>query len=174
MPELTRDAVFEALRQRRHYGTTGTRIFIDLHATFEQRGHAASPRTRSFGARMKLPLKRPRARRRMGDIIRPGQVPMRLAAEVIGTAPIERVEVLHGTRVVADACGPTPPPISAARVRVLWQGAEYRGRGRETMWQGKLTRHRQPHRAVRAGQLPQSRAQGRGGRAGHARWPGAR
>ena len=25
------------------------------------------------------------------------------------------------------------------RVRVLWQGAEYRGRGRETTWQGKLT-----------------------------------
>ena len=27
MPELTRDALFEALRQRRHYGTTGARIF---------------------------------------------------------------------------------------------------------------------------------------------------
>ena len=25
------------------------------------------------------------------------------------------------------------------RVRVLWQGAEYRGRGRETLWEGKLT-----------------------------------
>src|SRR5262249_39312101 len=25
------------------------------------------------------------------------------------------------------------------RVRILWQGAEYRGRGRETLWQGKLT-----------------------------------
>jgi hypothetical protein len=25
------------------------------------------------------------------------------------------------------------------RARVLWQGAEYRGRGRETMWRGKLT-----------------------------------
>jgi hypothetical protein len=24
-------------------------------------------------------------------------------------------------------------------VRVLWQGAEYRGRGRETLWEGKLT-----------------------------------
>jgi len=24
-------------------------------------------------------------------------------------------------------------------VRVLWQGAEYRGRGRETLWNGKLT-----------------------------------
>ena len=34
-------------------------------------------------------------------------------------------------------------PFAAAdlgrRVRILWQGAEYRGRGRETMWQGKLT-----------------------------------
>jgi hypothetical protein len=33
-------------------------------------------------------------------------------------------------------------PFAAAdlgrRVRVLWQGAEYRGRGRETLWQGKL------------------------------------
>ena len=36
MPELTRDAVFEALRCRRHYGTTGTRIFIDLRGTFER------------------------------------------------------------------------------------------------------------------------------------------
>jgi hypothetical protein len=74
----------------------------------------------------------------MGDIIRPGKVPMRLAAEVIGTAPIDRVDVLHGTRVAQ-----TVRPFSAAdlgrRVRVLWQGAEYRGRGRETVWQGKLT-----------------------------------
>ena len=57
---------------------------------------------------------------------------------MIGTAPIERVDVLHGTRVVQ-----TVRPYAAAdlgrRVRVLWQGAEYRGRGRETDWQGKLT-----------------------------------
>src|SRR5262245_22936460 len=63
---------------------------------------------------------------------------MQLAAEVIGTAPIDRVDVLHGTRVAQ-----TVRPFAAAdlgrRVRVLWQGAEYRGRGRETVWQGKLT-----------------------------------
>jgi hypothetical protein len=74
----------------------------------------------------------------MGDIVRPGNIAMRLAAEVIGTAPIERVDVLHGTRVAQ-----TVRPYSAAdlgrRVRVLWQGAEYRGRGRETLWQGGLT-----------------------------------
>jgi hypothetical protein len=74
----------------------------------------------------------------MGDIIRPGAVPMRLAAEVIGTAPVERVDVLHGARVV-QTVRPYADGDLGARVRVLWQGAEYRGRGRETNWQGKLT-----------------------------------
>jgi len=132
MPELTRDALFEALRRRRHYGTTGTRLFLDLRATFEQpvTGFSEDPqlaRGKEFAVREAV----------MGDIIRPGSVPMRLAAEVIGTAPIERVDVLHGTRVAQ-----TVRPFTAADlgrcVRVLWQGAEYRGRGRETVWQGKL------------------------------------
>jgi hypothetical protein len=74
----------------------------------------------------------------MGDIIRPGSVPMRLAAEVIGTAPIERVDVLHGTSV-ARTVRPYGASDLGRRVRVMWQGAEYRGRGRETLWQGKLT-----------------------------------
>jgi len=133
MPELNRDALFEALRRRRHYGTTGTRLFLDLRATFEQpvTGFSEDPqlaRAKEFPAREAS----------MGDIIRPGSVPMRLAVEVIGTAPIERLDVLHGVNVVQTA-----RPFAAAdlgrRVRVTWQGAEYRGRGRETMWQGKLT-----------------------------------
>src|SRR5205814_8467361 len=36
MPELTRDALFDALRRRRHYGTTGTRLFLALSATFDE------------------------------------------------------------------------------------------------------------------------------------------
>jgi hypothetical protein len=133
MPELTRDALFEALRQRRHYGTTGTRLFLDLRGDFAQpvTGFAEDPQlgpAREFSVR----------EAHMGDIIRPGSVPMRLTAEVIGTAPIDRVDVLHGTRVAQ-----TVRPFAAAdlgrRVRVLWQGAEYRGRGRETIWQGKLS-----------------------------------
>jgi hypothetical protein len=35
MPELTRDALFAALRQRRHYGTTGTRLRIELAGRFD-------------------------------------------------------------------------------------------------------------------------------------------
>ena len=133
MPELTRDALFEALRRRRHYGTTGMRLFLDMHGAF------AEPVT-TFAEDPHLVRGKELSVREahMGDIIRPGNVPMRLAVEVIGTAPIDRIEVLHGTRVAQ-----TVRPFAAAdlgrRVRVLWQGAEYRGRGRETMWQGKLT-----------------------------------
>ena len=132
MPELTRDALFEALRQRRHYGTTGARIFVDLHAAFEQpaTGFSEDPQ---LGRASEFAVQRAS----MGDIIRPGRMPMHLAAEVIGTAPIERVDVLHGTSV-AKTVRPYGASDLGRRLRVLWQGAEYRGRGRETLWQGKL------------------------------------
>jgi hypothetical protein len=132
MPELTRDALFEALRHRRHYGTTGVRLYLDLRASFGRPviGFSEDPQfgpAREFATREAL----------MGDIIRPGGVPMRLAAEVIGTAPIERVDVMHGTSV-AQTIRPYVAADLGRRVRVLWQGAEYRGRGRETLWEGKL------------------------------------
>jgi len=133
MPELTRDSLFEALRHRKHYGTTGARIFLDLNGSFDHivTGFSDDPQ---LGPVKEFPVRKAM----MGDIIRPASTPMRLAAEIKGTAPIERVDVLHGTRIAQ-----TVRPYSAAdlggRVRVLWQGAEYRGRGRETMWHGKLT-----------------------------------
>jgi hypothetical protein len=133
MPELTRDALFTALRQRRHYGTTGTRLYLSLAGTFD------TDVTR-FADDPQLGPTQERATRDafMGDIIRPGAAPMRLTAEVIGTAPVERVDVLHGARVM-QTVRPYAEADLGRRVRVLWQGAEYRGRGRETNWQGKLT-----------------------------------
>jgi hypothetical protein len=133
MPELTRDALFTALRQRKHYGTTGTRIFIELKGAFDREvtGFLDDP---ALGPTKELLVREAG----MGDIIRPQGVPMKLSAEVIGTAPVERVDVLLGTEVVHSV-----RPFSGAdlgrRVRVLWQGAEYRGRGRETIWKGTLT-----------------------------------
>jgi hypothetical protein len=133
MPELTRDALFEALRRRCHYGTTGTRMFIDLESAFAEPVTAFTDDPQLGGAE-ELPVRTAH----MGDIIRPGAVPMRLHAEVIGTAPIERVDVLYGIRV-AHSVRPFAAADLGRRVRVLWQGAEYRGRGRETLWQGTLT-----------------------------------
>jgi Protein of unknown function (DUF3604) len=133
MPELTRDAVFEALRRRRHYGTTGTRLFIDLEGAFAEpvTAFAEDPQ---LGPAEELAVHAAH----MGDIIRPGAVRMQLRAEVIGTAPIERVDVLYGTRI-AHSVRPFAATDLGRRVRLLWQGAEYRGRGRETVWQGTLT-----------------------------------
>jgi hypothetical protein len=132
MPELTRGALFEALRKRRHYGTTGKRLFLELHATFERdvTGFSEDPK---LGPAEEFPVREAL----MGDIIRPKSVPMKLAIEVIGTAPLERVDVFHGTELVQSA-RPFASTDLGRRVRILWQGAEYRGRGRETVWQGKL------------------------------------
>src|SRR5256886_13897717 len=133
MPELTRDALFEALRRRRHYGTTGTRLFLDLRATFGQpvTGFSEDPQLAS-GTGLEV------REAAMGGVLRPGSVPMRLTAEVIRTAAVQRLDVLHGAKIVQTA-----RPFTAAdlgrRVRLTWQGAEHRGRGRETMRQGKLT-----------------------------------
>jgi hypothetical protein len=132
MPELTRDALFEALRKRWHYGTTGTRLFLDVRGAFDAdvTGFSEDPQlgpAQEFAVREAM----------MGDIIRSRGVPMRLSVEVIGTAPVERVDVLHGVQVVQSA-RPFAASDLGRRVRILWQGAEYRGRGRETIWQGKL------------------------------------
>jgi hypothetical protein len=137
MPELTRDALFEALRRRHHYGTTGTRLFLDLRASFAEpvASFAEDPQL-DAGAQKSIVREAV-----MGDIIRPGTVAMELAAEVIGTAPIERMDVFHGTQVV-QTVRPYGSSEAGRRVRVLWQGAEYRGRGRETHWQGKLALER--------------------------------
>jgi hypothetical protein len=132
MPELTREALFAALRSRRHYGTTGARIFLDLHGNFEEPVTVFSEDPQ-LGPAQERKLRAAQ----MGDIVRPGSAVMNLTAEVHGTASIDRVDVFHGTHI-----SQTLRPYAAAdlgrRVRVLWQGAEYRGRGRETVWQGKL------------------------------------
>lgn len=122
MPELTRDALFEALRCRHHYGTTGVRIYLDVRGQFE------SP------VEVEAGISTPSAM--MGDIVRPRGQPMRLEVSTVGTAPIQQVDVFHGARLVqtfrAGQVG------TRRRLAIRWEGAEYRGRGRETYWNGEL------------------------------------
>jgi Protein of unknown function (DUF3604) len=132
MPELTRDALFTALRGRRHYGTTGARIFLDLQGSFGE-----DVAVLSDDPQLGPVQERKRRAVQMGDIVRPGHATMRLTAEVLGTAPIDQVDVFHGTQI-AETLRPYAATDLGRRVRVLWQGAEYRGRGRETVWQGRL------------------------------------
>ncbi|MBN8890891.1 MAG: hypothetical protein ABS99_02715 [Acetobacteraceae bacterium SCN 69-10] len=131
MPELSRPALFAALRARHHYGTTGTRLFLSAE------GHFAAP-VALFDDDPALgpATARPATRAQMGDIVRPGGQAMRLDVEVVGSAPIERIDIFHGPTLVHRER--PEPEATSRRIRVLWQGAEYRGRGREVPWLGAL------------------------------------
>lgn len=73
----------------------------------------------------------------MGDIAQTEARDVRVTAAVQAHAPIERIDVL-----VRDRLARTFRPYSrndlGERIRVVWEGAEYRGRGRQTRWQGRL------------------------------------
>jgi hypothetical protein len=129
---LDRDAIFESMRRRRHYATTGNRAYLGVAAqaasgaeVFE-RDPAAGP------ARSK-----PSRRLLMGDIARVADPHVDLDIEVIGSAPIERVDIYDGLDLIETA-RPYGPEELGARIRLVYQGAEYRGRARTTVWDGLL------------------------------------
>ena len=131
MPELSRDAVFAALRKRQHYGTTGTRLYLSVNATFD-RAVACYDDDPALSAA----ASRQAREATMGAIVAAGDAAMSLSIHTIGSAPLDRIDIFHGKELVHTA-----RPYSAGdlgrRVRVMWSGAEYRGRGREVPWMGK-------------------------------------
>jgi hypothetical protein len=133
MPELTRAAVIDCLRRRHHYGTTGNRMVLDVHARFDcpaelfDEDPALGP-TSSRLVREAI----------MGDILRCADRELTLAVRVLGSAPIERIELRRG-REVLETFRPYSVPADSRRLRVIWEGAEYRGRGRQTVWDGSAT-----------------------------------
>jgi hypothetical protein len=131
MAGLTRDDLFAAVRARRHYATTGARLDLTQHVRFPApaRRFAADPR---LGPCPDEPV----TVATMGDIVATGSGEVTVDFSVSAAAPIERVEVMVGQRLHA-----TLRPYTAAgrRIRLLWQGARYRGRGRAVRWDGSLS-----------------------------------
>jgi hypothetical protein len=73
----------------------------------------------------------------MGDIARIDEAHVDLTVEVVGSAPIERVDVFDGVSLM-ETVRPYGPEDLGARIRLVYQGAEYRGRARTTVWDGRL------------------------------------
>lgn len=127
-----RDAIFEAQRRRHHYGTTGCRMFMDVGVklpgpgTLYERNPDAMPDTSTHRVIQAM----------MGDIIRTDARTVEFAGEIIAHAGIERIEIRNGTQVV-KTIRPYNEGDLGNRIRVLWSGAEYRGRGRNTNWSGR-------------------------------------
>ncbi len=132
-PRLDRDAIFACMRRRHHYATTGNRMLLDVRvrsrsqATLFHRDpamfeNAATERAHEL---------------RMGDIAQLRDDEVDLDILLIGSAPIERVEIMDGDEVV-EIVRPYGPEDLGARVRMVYEGAEYRGRARTTTWDGGL------------------------------------
>ncbi len=111
-PALTREALFDSLRRRHHYATTGTRLHLAVTATTPH-GDSAT----------------------MGDLVATPAREARLTVDALCPAPIERVDLLNGSDLL-ETVKPFPPAPGSRRIRVLWEGADRRGRGRETTWDG--------------------------------------
>ena len=72
----------------------------------------------------------------MGDIAKVSGDTATVSVEAITQAPIERIEVRNGMDVVHTLRGFEKSDLGA-RFRVIWSGAEYRGRGRQSEWRGR-------------------------------------
>jgi hypothetical protein len=71
----------------------------------------------------------------MGHIVRTTAREVTFAVEAIGATPVERIDVFNGTEMIATFRSFAEADLGR-RVRVIWEGAEYRGRGRQTFWDG--------------------------------------
>ena len=130
-PSFSREGFLEALRRRHHYGTTGCRMILDCEACFD------NPATLFDDDPLLGPSdSKATTTAIMGDILRSddGAVTFKMTAKV--AAPIERIELRNGLESL-ETYRPYPPDPASRRIRVIWEGSEYRGRGRETIWDGR-------------------------------------
>ncbi len=109
-PSLDRKSLFEALRSRHCYGTSGPRILLDFTAD----GHE------------------------MGDAFQAGPC-VTFRAHVAGLAPIEALSLLQGPHPIHTERPAEFGHIEESRrLRIWWQGARIRGRARKAKWDGTV------------------------------------
>lgn len=107
---LTRESIFNALKHRRCYGTTGPRIYLDFTAN-----------GKPMGSQLKT------------------NEPVELFAKVISIAPIESLSLFKGHEIIKQAVPKEFEQVKRSRrIRVSWGGARIRGRARKARWDGQI------------------------------------
>ncbi|MBT5876490.1 MAG: DUF3604 domain-containing protein [Candidatus Latescibacteria bacterium] len=113
--ELTRESVMSALQARHCYATTGNRSLVDVRLKSSDGVIAA-----------------------MGDVLGSNGSALKLHIDVTGTGPVERVDVMNGIRHLKTLRPYTDQELGQ-RLKIIWAGAEVRGRDRAVTWDGDLT-----------------------------------
>ena len=148
MPDLTRDSLFDCIRKRRHYATTGGhggRMMIDVKARFDAPATlyhddpALDYPTPPEGAESNTAM--------MGDIVHLPEGGVELDVRITAAAAIERVDIFNGRELI-ETVRPYAKDDLGGRIRVHWEGAEYRGRFRQVVWDGAA--HLSDNEIVRA------------------------
>jgi hypothetical protein len=112
--DLSRESIMEALTARRFYATTGNRCLVTAELA------TADGRTTQ-----------------MGEVIAIGSAAPHMRVRVVGTAPVESVQIRNGVDVIATV-RPYDQRDLGNRLKVVWSGAEVRGRDRQVRWDGEL------------------------------------
>jgi Protein of unknown function (DUF3604) len=132
---LTRAAIAESFRRRHHYATTGNRMLLDVRARFgtpaERVAEGGLARQPDVAGETRPGL----LSAMMGDIFRFDGDEVDFVVEALGSAPVERIDIRNGRETI-ETYRPYGNDDLGRRIRVLWEGAEYRGRGRQTIWDG--------------------------------------
>jgi len=131
--ELTRDGLFESLRRRHHYATTGCRAHLDVRVRFDAPAELFGDDPAMGGQGVDRV-----SSARMGDILRSAADSVTLDIDVAAQAPIERIEIRNRMQVL-ETWRPYAEADLGRRVRIIWEGSEYRGRGRQSVWDGTAT-----------------------------------
>jgi len=129
-PAFTRAGIMQGLRQRHHYGTTGNRVILDTRVCFSNPAElfADDPRLGDVSST-------PSHSAIMGDILRTADDKVTFSIDVSSAAGIERIDIRNGLETL-EVYRPYSEADLGRRIRVIWEGSEYRGRGRETIWDG--------------------------------------
>jgi hypothetical protein len=131
--DLTRAGLIDALRRRHHYGTTGCRMVLDVRAEFDSKAELFDDDP-NLGPASSSSV----SQAMMGDILRCGDAEVSVDIDIATSSPVERVDIRNGLETL-ETYRPFDDAALGRRIRVIWEGSEYRGRGRQTIWDGTAT-----------------------------------
>ena len=128
------------MRRRHHYATTGARLFLSVRADFDADVRVFHRDPAVFGPDTAFETARGAT---MGDIVGvatgAANDRARLSVDIVGSSPLERIDLFDGPDLLHTIRPNSPQSGPARRFRVIWQGAKYRGRGRNLPWNGEVT-----------------------------------